>query len=59
MKELKPCPFCGGENLIVGTIPYTNKSLTEIYCRDCFGSIQSYIYADAARKWNKRVVALK
>lgn len=59
MNELKPCPFCGNDNLDVNGIPYTNKNWVEIYCRNCFGSIRSYTYKDAVMKWNKRTIAIK
>lgn len=32
MNELKPCPFCGNDNLDVNGIPYTNKNWVEVYC---------------------------
>lgn len=51
-KELKPCPFCGGEKISVEYLycrPY-------IICDKCHGRIPCYnTYPQAVEAWNRRV----
>ena len=60
MKELKPCPFCGGEALLE---PYEARKGYEasIQCNSCLGRMISITYDDektAVKKvieaWNRR-----
>ncbi|MDL2315458.1 Lar family restriction alleviation protein [Desulfovibrio sp. OttesenSCG-928-A18] len=54
MKELKPCPFCGGSNIVV-----THETAdASVYCADCYGEIKIYrkgvIASDLNARWNTR-----
>ena len=60
MKELKPCPFCGGEPLLE---PYEVRKGYEasIQCNSCLGRMITITYDDkktAVKKvieaWNRR-----
>lgn len=54
---LKPCPFCGSENLIIAT-----ETFGVVICKECGAqggisyevSSTSIKRADAIRKWNER-----
>lgn len=39
MKELKPCPFCGGDKLDISnkttTINWVRKRHVAVYCKNC------------------------
>ena len=49
-KELKPCPFCGGEADIEG-IP----QLYYISCKNCYADMRAYgSKAEAINAWNTR-----
>lgn len=49
-EELKPCPFCGGENIIV-----SNWGMWRCWCRDCGAKSNDEIYRkDAVNAWNRR-----
>lgn len=54
MKELKPCPFCGGEVYIVKGV----TGLHMIFCEDC-GLTASFQNKEgkkeAIKAWNRRV----
>ena len=51
MTELKPCPFCGSEQVEIAyllTRPYS-------ICKKCHGQIPCYnTYPDAKKAWNRR-----
>lgn len=54
--ELKPCPFCGGSDIIV-----THETADAcVYCSRCFGEIKLYrrgvIASDLDAKWNTRPI---
>ena len=64
--DLKPCPFCGGNDLIVesyGVLESVSDSqLAEVECQDCHASV-SYTSYDplndsasngAIERWNSR-----
>lgn len=45
--KLKPCPFCGSTNIIIGHFI--------VYCEDCRCQTEEGIPTeDAIEKWNKR-----
>lgn len=51
MKELKPCPFCGSENIV--TVGYT------IFCNDCGCKIETDGFEteeQAIEMWNTGVM---
>ena len=58
MKEsLKPCPFCGGENLIQGNVEYSFGTDIFIRCADCSGKMQlcaEYGKTQLIKAWNRR-----
>lgn len=62
MTEIKPCPFCGGTDMLVETYPLGEKYRTGIVCRSCLGgmdTMKSYPTSDEARSkaeeaWNRR-----
>ena len=55
MAELKPCPFCGGANLL----EYTTKQLHQaprytIKCMDCMAEMARSKPQKAKDAWNRR-----
>lgn len=53
MRELKPCPFCGGTNIEINIIVDTPQAYLK--CRRC--GIEQSIYPtkeDAIEAWNTR-----
>lgn len=55
MKELKPCPFCGGESYldIYDTSEYEAGKAT-VYCGKCGVSTPTYLSDSAILAWNSR-----
>lgn len=50
MIELKPCPFCGSDNVAM-----RGSTIFYIICKDCEASTNiSYDRQEAADKWNRR-----
>ena len=50
-RELKPCPFCGGE----ARRYYGNYDMHGITCKKCTAKIYGYANkASATRAWNRR-----
>ena len=70
MKELKPCPFCGNNNLLEVRIkdhgninrPYGYRYTGEVTCLSCFASVVSHGFEATAEEaeqsvrqsWNRR-----
>ena len=53
-KELKPCPFCGGEAKLKNS-PYIEGYDYWVECEDCFVSTATYgVGAHAMVMWNTR-----
>ena len=55
--KLKPCPFCGSENIQEGS--KTFDFCTDIYirCKECGGKMQiceEYGEEELANRWNRR-----
>lgn len=52
-KELKPCPFCGGEAKIIENNHYTD--IHSVMCKNCFSETDRYhTQEEAMAQWNKR-----
>lgn len=52
-RELKPCPFCGGEAKICGT---REIGMSWIACKSCIGQTTCYdTEEEAIEAWNRRV----
>ncbi len=56
--ELKPCPFCGGTNLL----EYTTKELYRvptytIKCANCMGEMTRTKPQKAIEAWNRRAAS--
>lgn len=49
--ELKPCPLCGGEAML---IPADDESPAEVYCSCCWCSVIKSDTAGAIATWNAR-----
>lgn len=57
-QELKPCPFCGGKNIILGTHEASWGTEQYIKCCDCMAKIQidqEYGEKMLIYRWNRRV----
>ena len=55
--ELKPCPFCGSENIQEGSITFDFCTDIYIRCRECGGKMQickEYGEEELANRWNRR-----
>lgn len=50
MEELKPCPFCGGEDVRV-----SNWGMWRCWCDSCLAKTSDELWEkDAIEKWNRR-----
>lgn len=62
MKELKPCPFCGGEAILgdirMTTLAYSPRIRTtyrRVFCENCGAATKSYeTEKNAINAWNSR-----
>ena len=65
--ELKPCPFCGKQHLIVSSLEHNDrvnawKWTADILCSDCFGEMGTHGFHtsekeaidDCVKNWNRR-----
>lgn len=55
--ELKPCPFCGGENMSERSRIYDFGEDIYIMCRECGAKIQickEYGWDELRKRWNRR-----
>lgn len=53
MKELKPCPFCGGE---AGLFAYEIFVEYSVYCKSCHNGTDEYRSKEGAiEAWNRRI----
>ena len=59
MSELKPCPFCGSDNVHLAFYhSKENGSKAVVECRDCYCSSGYYNdLHEAVEQWNKRTSA--
>ena len=59
MNKLKPCPFCGSENIDYGRTSCTFGNDINIHCRNCGGKVQiceEYGYEELNNQWNRRIM---
>lgn len=57
MNELKPCPFCGGKDVILsrGQIVGTrDNGMRSVWCRDCDVRSAYVQKEEAISRWNTR-----
>lgn len=57
-EELKPCPFCGSDDIDYGIMSGTMKGFDYIQCQNCGAEIRSINngkYIEAIEAWNRRV----
>lgn len=60
MEELKPCPFCGGEDVRIFSMPKRENCEEQIcytiICNDCNSGSGMYIDSKnaAVKAWNRR-----
>ena len=57
MKNLKPCPFCGGEAVIITSWdPYIERDSTKVVCKSCRANSGIWIQKQKAiETWNRRI----
>ena len=56
MDELKPCPFCGGEVMLLEGDEARMRNGFFIFCTCCCFESGAYIKAEyIVEKWNRRV----
>ena len=56
--KLKPCPFCGSENITEGSRMFDFGEDIYIACKECGAKIQiakEYGWDDLRKRWNRRV----
>lgn len=60
MEELKPCPFCGSNNIYVDEYEHPcGQNRFRVVCCDCMGQVDTgtwQIKYDAIKAWNTRHV---
>ena len=58
MHDIKPCPFCGGKDIVVRPVQYAGIVKTHFYvqCRECFAQsgMGWTAKARAIEAWNRR-----
>ncbi len=54
-KELKRCPFCGGEAKEASS----KFAFNDVYCESCGARTTAFYMGDAIKAWNKRVDGAK
>ena len=61
MSDLKPCPFCGGESMLVNTVALAERCKS-VMCMRCKAKVNNFSsYSDersaelAIEAWNRRV----
>ena len=57
MAELKPCPFCGGEEIVIRPVQSAHqRTYYYIQCRNCFArSGDLWRKSKVIEAWNRRV----
>ena len=55
MAELKPCPFCGREDIHVKIVKHDGYDIANVFCINCGAQIRAFNSKEAAiKKWNRR-----
>lgn len=58
MKELKPCPFCGGDATMAAYYVHPfNGGVIKVWkvsCQSCMARVEGKSESNAAANWNKR-----
>ncbi len=57
MRKIKPCPFCGSNNLglnIVTTTESCEEYVYKISCMKCFAVMENKFGIDMVECWNRR-----
>lgn len=50
--ELKPCPFCGGENIVLTS---HHEVIVFVQCEDCYATFPHFdSLEEAVSAWNRR-----
>lgn len=56
MRELKPCPFCGGEATLETIDPLRpNLKVWKVYCSGCLIGTELWYKNGVIEEWNSRV----
>ena len=54
MAELKPCPFCGGEAVLIDNGCFVDVSCKNFHCRGWADSLMFKTKEEAIEAWNRR-----
>lgn len=54
MAELKPCPFCGGEAVLINNGCFVDVSCKNFHCRGWADSLMWKTKQEAIEAWNRR-----
>lgn len=55
MIDLKPCPFCGGTPFVYYSGSQSNRSFSEVICKECKCQTPRLRDNEAIEAWNRRV----
>jgi Lar family restriction alleviation protein len=66
MEKLKPCPFCGGENMFLSILPshkingrFITQEYHQVVCGHCQAEVKDTDKGKAIKKWNTRNFLIK
>lgn len=52
--ELKPCPFCGREDIHAKIVKYEGCDVDIVFCMNCGAQVWAFNNDAAMKKWNRR-----
>lgn len=55
MEHLKPCPFCGGEEIQLEEMEGPFGDFLRVFCVDCEAEVTHETYEEVVEAWNRRV----